>query len=217
MVGATKTRGAPKSPDAKNRLRQEIIFSAGVATLALLGFVLAFWAVQLTASLIEKKIQGVRLPYASESSLTDLPLQRAEENLLPSSFTDLFSSTVYVSSTSEEIKHNKSATGSYFVPQGAYSRARTPLFIESVNLNTYDFAVVKAKISEVDLQIKGGGIYLFLSNDGVAWGRVNVGEFFRFDNPGGRLLLWRAEILPSLNSELHFSLDRIRIDYGVKQ
>lgn len=214
MVVATKTRGVPISPDVKKKLRREILFFVGVAALAFLGFVLAFWAVQLT----KQAFYAGELPKTESSGKTPaFPPQPAEENLLPSSFTDLFSSAVYIASTSREIGHDKGAAGSYFLFQESYSRSGPALFVESINLNTYNAAVVKAKISEVDLKIDNGEIRWFLSNDGAAWNRVSVGEFLRFDNPSGRLLLWRAEILPSLGSELSFSLDRIRIDYGVKQ
>lgn len=217
-----RTGGETYFSDFRRKIRREEMFFLGVAAIAVLGFILAFSAVWLVTSIGEDKSKtgnffvGGTVKNDFRSEISSPPFQSSEEDdFLPSSITDLFSSSVYIASTSKEIVYSNNGGGSYSLPQGTRPGGGPPPFIESVNLNNYDLPVLGARISEVDLKIEAASVSWFLSNDGIHWNRVKVGDFLKFDNKNGRLLFWRAEILPG-GGDPFFSLDRIRIDYGVK-
>ncbi len=195
-------------------------------------FIGAFWISQIFFSLLQK-YQALReikyIPNVARVEPTTStpqgegqhvifspPLEEEDPSLLPSSFTDLFSSLVYINSVSPEIKYEKELTAFSFYSSSTFSVKDWPFFISSANLNNYEASVVKARISEVDMNIEHGEVVWLLSNDGISWSRVKMGEYFKFPRPEGKKLFWRAEFYPGPKKELKFFFDRILIDYLVK-
>ncbi|MBI2279042.1 MAG: hypothetical protein HYU81_03205 [Candidatus Brennerbacteria bacterium] len=91
-----------------------------------------------------------------------------------------------------------------------------PREIVSKNLNTYDAEVRRATIAEFEAAREGGVVELYLSNDGAAWVRAEVGREVEFRDPAGVKLFWKARIDPAGPDGYSPFLDRINIQMKVK-
>lgn len=87
----------------------------------------------------------------------------------------------------------------------------------SVNLSVAPAAVRRASIAEVDPMEVGGSARFFLSNDGIVWVPVRVGDEIVFPNEHGTQLLWKATFTPETFSGMPTPfLSRIKLDYKIK-
>jgi len=94
--------------------------------------------------------------------------------------------------------------------------------------NSKSYTVVSANISNNILPVqkgtvtsatfsKSGNESFFLSNDGINWQRVNIGEEISFTNQDANKIFWKVEYIPDSNPMHSLFFKSLRLDFKLKR
>ena len=180
------------------------------------------WAGAITAALLAggsvvAKIGGEykdTVKSTGEDTAEEIHTDKQEKyvDLVDGSFTDIFSSMSWLN-VQETTLYHEYETRTLGIPPTYNGEEK--LIAVSSNINTFPAEVWKAKIIEADIERENADITLALSNDGVTWHEVRVGESVRFPETHHRGLYWRAEVQPG-GAATTSLIGKIRLTYSLR-
>ncbi len=191
--------------------------------LLVLFFLFATWVARQIRVSIEERIAEQAAPKPiltdSQANLENVLLEQTDgdivvvEHLIFLSFADAFTGTGWFDGAVTTMYHDGNAN-KFTLPllDGDFDTSQ-PREVVSVNINRGSIPVREAVISNVEVIENGANVTFYLSNDGVQWHQMNIGEWIKFPNRNGQKFLWRARFTPNGDGLVSPEFNSIKVHY----
>ena len=193
-----------------------ILRKAGII-LASITFLVVF---AIIASLVVPEIQAFIERTFTNRASTEVVVEEKvveQEKLLFLSFTDMFSGTGWIDQGKTTMYLNAAMSAFTFPSLDSGFDKSNPREVVSISINQHPVFVREVIIQTVELIDEGAKtVEFYLSNDGVKWHQVKIGEWFTFPDGGSRKLLWKARFIPDDDTGTSPILGLIRLQYRAK-